>query len=836
MGTKRSSDKGSHAKRQTAPQGHGKTKDRLASGDSQRSVKLSLERPLFEDSDSDDSSVLEDSDDPTSSEGEIDIEEEMSDENGLNEPDSDNKQSDESGQEELDEGDSIEDILATGNDAEVEENADQEAKDDTVTVSFDVGKQEDFHPIAGGRVSSLVTKIKQRRNLDKHEARIKANHKRTASPQSSSSAAAPSSGKGQDKQTISENDEDEYAVDSSDEEDLRNTIGNVPIEWYDNYPHIGYDVGGKRVLKPVREDQLDYFLKRMDDPTFWRTVKDRMTGQNVVLSDADIDLISRLQKGQNPDPTMEMYPKFEDLYSHEVMIHPLRATPEAKRSFIPSLHEKRLVGRMVHLIKSGIYAKCWKPKPKDEGPRYYNIWKDEEDPALVRRLRSFIPAPKLKLPGHEESYNPPEEYLFTPEEEAEWHNQDPEERRLNFIPRKFTSLRQVPGYANFVQERFERCLDLYLCPRQRKMRMNVNPEDLIPQLPKPKDLHPFPAQCAIVYRGHTAPVRSVSMGPLGQFFASGSDDCTVRVWETLTGRCLRTIVLESSVRCVQWCPNKAISLLAVAAGPFIYFINPGVGDKVIMSNTDAILDALPEATEENSSSNWSLVDDQTLRSQGQRLKVAHHQDVAQVSWHAKGDYIAVVYGSASTTALIIHQLSLRRSQNPFSKFGSVISRVLFHPTRPHLFVATQTVIRVYNLVKQELQKKLLTNCKYVSSIAVHPKGDNVIAGSYEARLSWFDMDLSTKPYKAMKYHKGAIRAVTFHRKYPLFASASDDGSVIVSHGMVYNDFMQNPLIVPVKVLRGHNQHDNLGVLDCTFHPTQPWLISAGADSTLRLFT
>lgn len=51
--------------------------------------------------------------------------------------------------------------------------------------------------------------------------------------------------------------------------------------------------------------------------------------------------------------------------------------------------------------------------------------------------------------------------------------------------------------------------------------MNVNPEDLIPQLPKPKDLHPFPAQCAIVYTGHTAPVRSVSMGPLGQFFASG---------------------------------------------------------------------------------------------------------------------------------------------------------------------------------------------------------------------------------------------------------------------------------------------------------------------------
>lgn len=150
-------------------------------------------------------------------------------------------------------------------------------------------------------------------------------------------------------------------------------------------------------------------------------------------------------------------------------------------------------------------------------------------------------------------------------------------------------------------------------------------------------------------------------------------------------------------------------------------------------------------------SDWTLVEEQGLRLQGHRLKVAHRHDVVQMSWHAKGDYIAAVYGAASTTGLIIHQLSLRRSQvinrnqfssnksvvcfsvelcsivcrllqAPFSKFGAVISRVLFHPTRPHLFVATQTVLRVYNLVKQELHKKLLTNCKFVSSIAVHPKG------------------------------------------------------------------------------------------------------------------
>ena len=36
-----------------------------------------------------------------------------------------------------------------------------------------------------------------------------------------------------------------------------------------------------------------------------------------------------------------------------------------------------------------------------------------------------------------------------------------------------------------------------------------------------------------------------------------------------------------------------------------------------------------------------------------------------------------------------------------------------------------------------------------------------------------------------RHHKRAVRQVCYHQKYPLFASASDDGSVIVCHGRVY---------------------------------------------------
>lgn len=41
------------------------------------------------------------------------------------------------------------------------------------------------------------------------------------------------------------------------------------MHWYDDLPHIGYDMDGKKVLKPARGDELDKFLSTVDDPSSW---------------------------------------------------------------------------------------------------------------------------------------------------------------------------------------------------------------------------------------------------------------------------------------------------------------------------------------------------------------------------------------------------------------------------------------------------------------------------------------------------------------------------------------------------------------------------------------
>ena len=109
-----------------------------------------------------------------------------------------------------------------------------------------------------------------------------------------------------------------------------------------------------------------------------------------------------------------------------------------------------------------------------------------------------------------------------------------------------------------------------------------------------------------------------------------------------------------------------------------------------------------------------------------------------------------------------------------------------------------------------LEQKLEPQAKWISSFDIHPGGDNLIVGTYDRRVTWFDMDLSAKPFRTLTYHQQAVRKVVYHKKYPMFASCGDDLTLQIFHGMVYSDLLQNALIVPLKAIKGHSLVDDLG--------------------------
>eukprot|EP00116_Pleurobrachia_bachei_P000716 sb/3460978/ len=592
---------------------------------------------------------------------------------------------------------------------------------------------------------------------------------------------------------------------SSDEEEIRNRIGNIPMEWYDDYDHIGYDIHGGKVGKSSKQgDQLDKLLDRMDNPDFWRTVRNPVEGEEIVLKDDDVSLIDRLKSNKFPDLGYNPYEPWVDLFSQDKLDTPIVDTPEPKRRFIPSRHEHKKVMKLIRAIRNG-WIKPRTDESENRKPSYYDLWSTGPDPN-TKTHSNHIPAPKLPLPGNEESYNPPEEYLPTEEEKMAWENADEEDRKL--LSKKYSCLRHVPAYPQLINEKFDRCLDLYLCPRKMKMKLNMNPEDLLPKLPKPKDLKPFPSAKAVKFSDHEGHVYSIDSNKSGEFLVSGGEDKIVRIWESSTGRVLSRYTLPDTITSVKW--DKAQNIIAAAAGTTVYFINSGLGDRLVCDTAER---TLSKDLKEHETCTWYPVTD---GEEGLKMKITHHHGVTGITWHASGKYLAVTMRDSPNCAVLIHNLQKASSQKPFNKSKGQIQQVAFHPNKPFFFVLTQRYVRVYNLVK-----------------AVHPKGDNLIVGSYDKTLVWFDMDLSTKPYKSLQQHKKAVRDVCFHSRLPLYSSVSDDCSAIVTHGMVYDDLVKNPLIVPVKVLRAHKPCTKYGVLCNVFHPSLPWLFTGGSDVMLK---
>ena len=315
-----------------------------------------------------------------------------------------------------------------------------------------------------------------------------------------------------------------YDSNDSDAPATTNTIGNIPLSFYDSYPHIGYDINGKKIARPAQGDALDALLDSIELPKGWTGLTDPATGRPLELNQQELEVLKKIQMNEVPEEGYDPYPATVEYFTSKTEAMPLSAAPEPKRRFISSKHEAKRVMKIVRAIREGRilpYKVPMEEEEDDQEIKHYDIWANE---ALRLDHPMNIPAPKMPPPGYEESYHPPPEYLPDRDEKKKWHETEREDRDKDFLPTSHDSLRKVPGYEKFVKERFERCLDLYLAPRVRRSKLDIDPESLLPRLPNPEELRPFPTTCATIFRGHEGRVRSLAIDPSGIWLASGGDD------------------------------------------------------------------------------------------------------------------------------------------------------------------------------------------------------------------------------------------------------------------------------------------------------------------------
>jgi ribosome biogenesis protein ERB1 len=95
----------------------------------------------------------------------------------------------------------------------------------------------------------------------------------------------------------------------------------------------------------------------------------------------------------------------------------------------------------------------------------------------------------------------------------------------------------------------------------------------------------------------------------------------------------------------------------------------------------------------------------------------------------------------------------------------------------------------------------VSNLNTITHLAIHKGGNDILAGSKDGKVAWFQLELSDKAYKTLDYHGDKMRSISFHNSFPLFYSCSRNGKLLVYHANVKEDTIQDPIIVPLKVLK-----------------------------------
>lgn len=67
----------------------------------------------------------------------------------------------------------------------------------------------------------------------------------------------------------------------------------------------------------VKKDKLDDFLRKMDDPSYGRTIYDPTTQEEIVLTNEDIELVKRVQAGKLGDGQSDPYEDYIDFVTFE---------------------------------------------------------------------------------------------------------------------------------------------------------------------------------------------------------------------------------------------------------------------------------------------------------------------------------------------------------------------------------------------------------------------------------------------------------------------------------------------------------------------------------------
>ncbi|XGV95146.1 MAG: NB-ARC domain-containing protein [Leptolyngbya sp. BL-A-14] len=327
------------------------------------------------------------------------------------------------------------------------------------------------------------------------------------------------------------------------------------------------------------------------------------------------------------------------------------------------------------------------------------------------------------------------------------------------------------------------------------------------------------------YKGHAAWIWALAFSPDSRLLVSGSEDQTIKIWDVLTGRCLHTLDQHS---------NKVYS---VAFSPDGKTIASGSEDQTIKLwavETGECLATLKEHTDWVWSVAFNPIDPQRLvsssadgtiklwDSRGQCLQTlcGHTSQVYSVRFSPDGQTLA---SSSEDQTVKLWDVHTGKCFDTLKGHSKKVHAVRFSPDGKTLASSGEDrTIKLWNAQTGESLKTLVGHISQVWSISFSPDGRTLLSSSDDQAIRLWDAT-NGKLLNVLQGYARGVYAVAFSADGQTVASGGDD-NIVRLWDMQYE---QHEALQDLKS-KGR-------LRSIAFNPCKPLLATGGSDYAIRLW-
>lgn len=324
--------------------------------------------------------------------------------------------------------------------------------------------------------------------------------------------------------------------------------------------------------------------------------------------------------------------------------------------------------------------------------------------------------------------------------------------------------------------------------------------------------------------GHQDYVCSVSWSPTGDRLASSSLDCTAKIWNVHTGKCLSTLRHNDSVLSVAWSPD----------GQFLLSGSQDTTAKLWDVSTDRCLKILQGHRQWIMSIDWSRDGqvlasgsmDQTARlwdaKAGQPIRVlrGHVDAIWSVDWYPDGQTFCSGSINHSIRMWDVHTgKNIRTLQGDMS---ALWCEDLSPDSKTLASCGASLVINLWNIEMQQVTQTLRGHSDAVRCVAFSPDGQTLASGSYDHTIKIWDLQTGH-----------CLKTLTGHTHWVSCIAWNPVGTYLVSSGFDQTIKLWNITLGQcVRTLEGHNKPTISGV---DWSRDGRWIASGSHDRTVRFW-